>query len=97
MASVPDNGQADVVRLLDRLRHVDQRLADVPADIQALYQDDNPNWRAAGVSATESIDAAIRSLNETRAMIANKLSPFDQSDSKTRAAKWAPGNSGPGF
>lgn len=97
MNSVPENDQATVKALLDKLRHAEDRLADVPADIVAMYEEHNPNWRAAGVSATEHLDAAIIALNEIRATIANRLSPYDQPDSKTRAAKWAPGNSGPGF
>jgi hypothetical protein len=77
------------------------QLIDSAAQDLATYGEakGNPNRRAAGRAALESIDAAARALQEVRATLANELYGLDQPASGDRVAarKWAPGNSGPGF
>jgi uncharacterized protein involved in type VI secretion and phage assembly len=59
----------------------------------------DPNRRAAGRAALESIDAAARALQTVRAALANELYAFDRpaADTTIKHGKGVPGNSGPGF
>jgi hypothetical protein len=53
---------------------------------------ENPNRRAAGDAAIQSLDAVARAVQGARASIANTLYSFDRPGGHT-----VPGNSGPGF
>jgi hypothetical protein len=75
-----------------------RELVDAAAKDLATYRraEDDPNRRAAGMAALESIDAAARALQAMRAALANELYHYDP-PARTDLWPGTAGNSGPGF